>query len=109
MSFDEAVAQRVRSVLARRKGITERKMFGGLAFLLHGNMCCGVLQDQLVLRLGAEGVSDALREPHTRLMDFTGKPMKTMVYVAPLGFADDGQLAAWVKRALAFASSLPAK
>jgi hypothetical protein len=75
MAFDVAVAVRMRKALARRKGVTERRMFGGLAFLLEGNMCCGVLGDRLVLRLGAE----ALREPHTRPLDFTGRAMARMV------------------------------
>lgn len=109
MAFDESVAARVRKVLARRKGIAEQKMFGGLAFLLDGNMCCGVLRNLLVLRLGEDGAAEALLEPHTRLMDFTGKPMKSMVYVDPAGFATDAALRDWVRRAIAFASALPVK
>jgi TfoX/Sxy family transcriptional regulator of competence genes len=109
MAFDEALADRVRSVLGERKGITERKMFGGLAFLLDGNMCCGVLKDQIMLRLGEEGAGEALTRPHTRPMDFTGKPMKSMVYLDPVGFASEGDLRAWVERAVAYVSELPAK
>jgi TfoX/Sxy family transcriptional regulator of competence genes len=109
MVFDESVAARVRKALGRRKNITERKMFGGVAFLLDGNMCCGVLRDVLVLRLGTQGASEALREPHARPMDFTGKPMKSMIYVDPAGFSSDAALREWLRRALAFASELPVK
>jgi TfoX/Sxy family transcriptional regulator of competence genes len=109
MAFDESLAARVRKALGRRKGITERKMFGGLAFLLNGNMCCGVLNDLLVLRLGKEGTSEALREPHTRRMDFTGKPSSNMVYVAVEGYASEPALRDWIGRAVSFTLSLPAK
>jgi TfoX/Sxy family transcriptional regulator of competence genes len=84
-------------------------MFGGLSFLLNGNMCCGVVNDLLVLRLGEDGAAEALAEPHTQLMDFTGKPMKSMVYVTPDGSKADEALQGWVQRAVAYASSLPAK
>ena len=109
MAFDEAVAARMRKALARRKGVTERRMFGGLALLLDGNMCCRVLGDRLVFRLGAEGAAEVLREPHTRPMDFTGRAMASMVYVAPEGYATEPALRRWVSRAVSFASSLPAK
>ena len=109
MAFSEALANRVREALGKRKGITERKMFGGLAFLLNGNMCCGVMKDQLMLRLGESGAAEALAEPHTRPMDFTGRPMKNMVYVEPAGLASEEALRKWVGQAVAFASTLPAK
>jgi TfoX/Sxy family transcriptional regulator of competence genes len=109
MAFSEALADRVRDALGKRKGITERKMFGGLAFLLNGNMCCGVMGDQLMLRLGESGAVEALAEPHTLPMDFTGRPMKNMVYVEPAGLASEEALRRWVGQAVAFASSLPAK
>src|SRR5262245_15569120 len=107
MAFDEAVAARVRTALGRTRGVVEQKMFGGIAFLVRGHMCVGVLKDHLVLRLGEEGSAEALAEAHTRPMDFTGKPMKSMLYVDPPGFASAGQLRAWVRRAVAFAGSLP--
>lgn len=109
MAFDETLADRIRSVLKRQKGVAERKMFGGLAFLLNGNMCCGVTKDQLMLRLGEQGTAEALTQPHARPMDFTGKPMKGMVFVAPAGLASDEDLRGWVERAVAFVSTLPAK
>jgi TfoX/Sxy family transcriptional regulator of competence genes len=109
MAFDEATAERVRAALGRQQGLSERKMFGGLAFLHNGNMCCGVVKDQLMLRLGEQGAAEALARPHTRPMDFTGKAIKTMVYVEPAGIAADRDLRAWVRRAVDFAASLPAK
>jgi hypothetical protein len=77
--------------------------------MLHGNMAAGVVGNELMLRLGEDGVNAALEQPHTRPMDFTGRVMKNMVYVEPAGFATDEQLAAWLDRALRFASSLPLK
>ena len=109
MAFDPELADRVRKALARRRGVTERKMFGGLAFMLNGHMCCGVLDKRLVFRLGEAGAAEALKRPHTRLMDFTGKPMKTMVYVEPAGLKTDKSLRDWVDRAVTFAKSLPPK
>lgn len=109
MAYDEELAARVRHVLRRRRGITERKMFGGVAFMLKGNMCCGVLDDVLILRLGPELAAEALEEPHTREMDFTGRPMKSMIYVEPAGYESDEDLREWVDFAVEFAKSLPAK
>src|SRR6516162_2769710 len=101
MAFDESVAARVRAAFGRTKRVVERKMFGGIAFLVRGHMCVGVLKDHLVLRLGPAGAADALTEPHTRPMDFTGVPSKNMVYVDPPGFASAAQLRGWVRRAVA--------
>ena len=109
MAFDEELAERVRSALAGRDSITERKMFGGLAFMLHGNMCCGIVKSDLMLRLGPEGGDHALDEPHTRPMDFTGRPMSGMVFVEPAGLATTTALEAWVDRAVAYVSALPPK
>lgn len=109
MSFDEDLAGRVRLALGARKGLTEKKMFGGLAFLLNGNMCCGVLRKDLILRLDADRAGDALAEPHTRVFDFTGRPMRGWVVVGPAGCRDDGALADWVGQSAAFAASLPPK
>jgi TfoX/Sxy family transcriptional regulator of competence genes len=109
MAYDETAATRIRAALKNRKGITERKMFGGLAFLLRGNMCCGLLGSDLMLRLGPERAAQALREPYVRAMDFTGKPMKSMVFVAPAGYETDTELRHWLDLATAFAGKLPAK
>ncbi len=109
MSYEEALADRIRTLLERRRGVEERKMFGGLVFLVNGHMACGVQQDCLVLRLGNNAAARALRGPHARPMDFTGKPIKSMIYVEPEGCADDEQLSSWVNRAIKFARSLPPK
>lgn len=109
MAYDLGVAGRVRKALARQHGVTERKMFGGIAFLLHGNMCCGVLNHDLVLRLGDAGASAALKQPHVRAMDYTGKPMASMVYVGPQGYITPKQLSAWIAKAVTYAASLKQK
>ncbi|HPF39199.1 MAG TPA: TfoX/Sxy family protein [Phycisphaerae bacterium] len=109
MAYSEALAGRMRRVLARRRGIGEKKMFGGLAFLLHGNMACGIVGDDLMLRLGDEGVAEALCEPGTRPMDFTGKPLKSMVYVSAEAVESDDALRFWIDRATTFVRTLPKK
>jgi TfoX/Sxy family transcriptional regulator of competence genes len=109
VAYNEHVAERVRLLLKRRRGIEEKKMFGGIAFLLNGHMCCGVLNNSLVLRLGEECTRAALREPYTRPMDFTGKVMKSMIYLGPKGFRKDNELKSWIERAVSFARSLPKK
>lgn len=109
MAFDEELAQRVRELLAERTDVTERKMFGGLAFLVGGNMAVGIAGSDLMVRVGKEGYDAALAQPHTREMDFTGRPMTTMVYVDPAGTAGDQALGVWVDRAVAFVGTLPAK
>jgi TfoX/Sxy family transcriptional regulator of competence genes len=109
MAYDEDLADRIRDALADRDDVTERKMFGGLAFLVSGNVCCGVIGSEAMLRLGDEAADAALDEPHTRAMDFTGRPMNSMVFVAPAGLEDGAAVRGWVDRALAFATSLPPK
>lgn len=109
MAYDEGLAQRVRETLASHREMKEKKMFGGIAFMLAGNMCCGVVRDTLMLRVGPEQYADVLRRPHAREMDFTGKPMKGMIYVDPPGITDDTALREWIAFAVAFASSLPPK
>ena len=109
MPYDEGLAQRIRDVLEDRSDIAEKRMFGGLAFLLGGHMCVGVVGEELMVRVGAEGYEAAVREPHARKMDFTGRPMKGFVYVACAGFESDAKLRRWVGRGIRFASSLPAK
>lgn len=109
MAYDEALAQRIRDVLKRRRGFTEQKMFGGIAFLLHGNMCCGVIENYLVLRLGEDGTLDALRRDHTAPMDFTGRVMKSMVYIEPAGLRDVRSLRRWIDKAIGFTRTLPKK
>ena len=87
----------------------ERKMFGGVAFMVNGHMCCGVVKNDLVLRLSPEQAAASLHQPHARPMDFSGKPMKSMIYVGPLGTDSDQGLETWVDSALSFVRGLPAK
>jgi len=108
MAYDETLADRIRDVLAAEPGVTERKMFGGIAFMVDGHMACGIVRDELMLRLGAEGADAALEKPHVRPMDFTGRPMTGMVYVEPAGVRGVA-LRNWVGRAVAHARSLPPK
>jgi hypothetical protein len=108
MAYDEKLAERVRRVLADDPALTERTMFGGLAFMLGGHMCCGIVGDRLMLRLGAERAEEALTRPHVHEMDFTGRPMTGMVYVAPEGVAGRA-LRRWVEQAAGYARSLPPK
>ena len=109
MAYSEDTAQRVRGLLAGEPGLSERKMFGGLCFMVSGNMACGVLNDDLVVRVGAKGHEDAVSQPHARPMDLTGRPMKGMVYVGPGGLESPEELKGWVERGLRFARSLPPK
>ena len=109
MAFDPGLADRVRTVLADRTACDERAMFGGLAFMVGGHMACGVLGDDLVLRLGPEGADEALDRPGVRPMDFTGRPMKSYVFVASEVVGDDVSLGDWLDGALAFVATLPAK
>jgi TfoX/Sxy family transcriptional regulator of competence genes len=111
MAYDEKLAERLRTALADHEGVrevSEVKMFGGLAFLVHGHMAIGVLKDDLFLRVGSDGLAAALARPHARPMDFTGRVSKHMVYVAPPG-SKGAALRAWVKLACAHAASRPAK
>ena len=108
MAYDETLADRVRDTLEGDPGVSERKMFGGLAFMVDGHMACGIAGDDLMLRLGAEGAESALREPHVRPMDFTGRPMTGMVFVEKTGL-HGASLRRWVKVATAFARTLPPK
>jgi TfoX/Sxy family transcriptional regulator of competence genes len=109
MAYDEALAQRVREAIGDRPEITERKMFGGLAFMAGGNMFIGVMANQLMCRVGAEGHDAAMSRPGASLMDFTGRPMKGYVYVGSPGIDDDAGLKNWVDESYAFATSLPPK
>lgn len=109
MPYEEALAQRVRKALARRKGFVEKKMFGGVGFLLHGNMCCGVWKEFLILRLGKEAADDAMREPHVLPFDITGKAMSGWAMVEPDGIIEDKSLKEWIAKAHKFVSALPKK
>ncbi len=108
MAYDEDLAGRVREVLQAVEAVTERQMFGGLAFMLGGHMFCGVVRNTLMVRLGPDGAERALGQPHVRPMDFTGRPMKGMVFVEPGGL-HGAALREWVTAGAAFARALPPK
>src|ERR1700756_909297 len=109
MGFSETLAEGIRQGLARRKGIEEKKMFGGIGFLLNRNMLVGVWKDSLIVRLGPEECEEALLEPHVKEFDITGRSMKGWVLVAPEGVEGDDQLSGWIQQAVKFVGKLPAK
>ena len=109
MAYDEDLALRLRIALQDEADVVEKKMFGGIAFMVHGNMCCGVTVNDLMVRVGAEQYGDALSLPHARPMDFTGRPMRGFVYVDKGGLDTDENLKEWVNRGMKFVSTLPPK
>lgn len=109
MAYDERLAARVRRLLSRHKALAEIKMFGGLCWTIRGNMACGVLNDDLVLRVDPEKAPAYLKEPHARPMDFTGRPMKNFLYVSAKACATPAGLRKWVSRSVEYASSLKPK
>jgi hypothetical protein len=109
MAYDEALANRIRNALGADPAFTEKKMFGGIAFLHRGLMFVGVSGSKLMARVGKENYQNSLSHKHVREMDFTGKPMQGYVYVEPLGIKTEEQLNFWLQRCKQFVSSLPAK
>ncbi len=109
MAFDKGLAERIRDLLLPRQGITEKKMFGGLAFMLNGHMFVGILGDRLMARVGPDAYAAALQQTHVCEMDFTGKPLKGYVYVVAAGIKSDAALEQWVDRCAQFVASLPPK
>lgn len=109
MPYDEGLAERIREILNDRSDVSERQMFGGLALLVRGHMCVGIVKDDLMVRVGPDAYDDLVREKHVRKMDFTGRPMRGFVYVASKGLEPDAALQLWVGRGVAYATSLPPK
>jgi hypothetical protein len=109
MAFDESLAARIRDVLARKRRVDEKKMFGCVCFLLNGNALVGVWKDRLIARLGSDEAEAALLEPHVRAFDITGRPMRNWIAVEPRGVEDHGRLKGWVERAVKFVRKLPKK
>jgi len=109
MAYDQNLAQRVRDELGEVSGILEKKMFGGVGFLVNGNMACGVHGEDLIIRVGKDHYNEALSQPHTKLFDMTGRPMSGWVMVVPQGVETETDLRKWLQEGVDFACSLPAK
>jgi TfoX/Sxy family transcriptional regulator of competence genes len=109
MAYNEILAKRIRAKLKPQRGIVEKAMFGGIGFLLRGNMACGVHGDDMIVRLGERDFEAALKVPGARVFDMTGRPMKGWVLVSAAGYKSDASLEAWIKKSLVMAKSLPAK
>jgi hypothetical protein len=109
MAYDEKLAVRVNKAFAGAKGIIEKKMFGGLCFMEHGAMCCGLVGDELMVRVGPDAYDAALSMPHARPMNFTGRPMRGFVYVGIAGCATQANVNAWVARGRSFVAELAAR
>ena len=109
MAYDEGLAERIRGVLDEQAGVSEKRMFGGVAFLVRGHMSVGIVQDKLMIRVGPDSYDRVLRERHARKMDFTGRPMKGFVYVVPSGYESDADLQRWINLGVSYVASLPAK
>lgn len=109
MAFDPDLASRARKLLIVEEGFSERKMFGGIAFMLNGNMACGVLDNDLIARVGPKRYNEALAELHTRLFDFTGRPMSGWVVVTPPALESEEDLKRWIGQGIDYARSLPPK
>ena len=109
MPYSESLAQRLRQVFTRRRDSTEKKMFGGVGFLLNGNMCVGVWKNSLIVRINPKGYAAGLAEDHVHEFDITGRPMRGWIMVEPDGLDTDDQLTNWVEQSIAFVSILPKK
>jgi TfoX/Sxy family transcriptional regulator of competence genes len=109
MAFDQELAGRIREHISSRSGLTEKQMFGGIGFLLNGNMCCGVHGQDLIVRLTPEQGEQALKEAHVRPFDLSGRPMAGWVFVSPEVLNVEESLKRWLDLAVQFAESLPAK
>ena len=109
MAYDEGLVERVRGVLDECQDVSEKRMFGGIAFMVRGHMCVGVSDSRLMVRVGADAHAELAGQPHARPMDFTGRPLKGFLYVAPAGIERDADLERWVGHALRYVSSLPAR
>jgi hypothetical protein len=109
MAFDERLAERVRRTIGKRRGLSEKKMFGGLAFLLHGNMSCGIHGSELIVRIDPKMTDSTLGEPGTRVFDIAGRPMKGWLLVNASALRDEVALGKWVRRGLDYVATLPKK
>lgn len=109
MAYDEGLAERIQEVMEEEPGFDEKKMFGGICFLLFGNMVCGIIKEDLIVRVGVDNYAEMLKLPHTKKFDLTGRPMKGWVMVLNEGLDSDEALSDWIQRAVSFARTLPPK
>lgn len=109
MTYDETLASRIQDILSGQPGLNAKKMFGGVGYLVHGNMACGVHKDMLIVRVGPDAYDESMEYPHTRPFDMTGSAMKGWVMVEPAGFSSEDDLKVWVQTGLDYALSLPPK
>lgn len=109
MAYNQELAERMRAKLKSSRGVTEKKMFGGVGFLVNGNMACGVINDDLIVRLSEDEFAKALKRKHVRVFDFSGKPMTGWIYVSAEGYKLEKALAGWMEKGMALAKSLPKK
>ena len=109
MPYNEDLAKRIRAHLGRLRGLEEKSMFGGVGFLVNGNMACGVHRDRLIVRLGTSAYEAALKRPHVRVFDMTGRPMKGWITVSAPGYSTTRALGKWIDQSIEFARSLPPK
>ena len=109
MAYNEELAAKIRARLKLKTGVVEKKMFGGVGFLVNGNLACGVNKHDLVVRLGEADFENALKQPHVRIFDLTGRPMKGWIFVSAEGYKSDKALEGWIEKGIAYAKSLPRK
>ncbi|MEK6804759.1 MAG: TfoX/Sxy family protein [Nitrospirota bacterium] len=109
MAYDERLAERIRTCFKRRRGVEEQRMFGGLCFMLDGHMCCGIDRSRLIVRVTADRYEPLLKKPHTAVMDFTGRPLKGLLFVNPAGCRTASSLTKWLDEAVECAKSKPPK
>lgn len=109
MAFDQKLGERIRSILSDLTEFEEKKMFGGLCFMVQNYMCCGITKEDLMVRVGPDHYEKALDHPHARIMDFTGRPLRGYVYVDEGGLVSDKELEAWVNKGITFVNTLPPK
>ncbi len=109
MAYSKSLVERIRHLVSRQRGVTEKKMFGGVCFLMNGNLLVGVWKDSLIARIGKDAYEAALQEEHVKEFDITGRPMKGWVMVEPDGIDSDHQLSQWIEQAMVFVRTLPGK
>ncbi|MDH5739264.1 MAG: TfoX/Sxy family protein [Nitrospira sp.] len=109
MAYNERLAERIREYFKRRKGVEEKRMFGGLCFMLNGHMCCGIEKDRLMVRVASERYDALLKKPHACEMDFTGKPLKGFLFISEAGYRSAAGLTRWLDEAVMFVKAKPPK